>query len=191
MDNLKAIAILNADLWEYHDRRDFHKLNLSANKLLLRLGYKKESKNVGKHITNAYKFHADVDDKLSNIKNWKKYKLEIEQYRIDICREMGHSFALIGVRDYNKIAFYHSKWWINFMICNITRNKLYYIPILYYLFMEQYIKLQNPIYGIIATYRLYTAAAKGHNKRDHNNLVKELIKYWDFILRVDKRPLMF
>jgi hypothetical protein len=189
--NIKNSSRLVASLWELHDKRNFSALKKNANELFVCLGYGKKSSNIAYHITRAYLLHAEMDDLLLNKAiNQDTYK-KIKIYKIKISKEMTIAFKIGRIKNADKLARHHAQWWTDFFMKNLTENKIYYIPTLWHLFFEQYIKLGNLRYAVFATQALYKSSVNGHNKRMHKELIQNLSEFWRIISLIDNRPFMF
>lgn len=189
--NLIAAEALGR-VWILHDLRQFEQLETATTKLFLILGYPKNtSEKMSKHITDAYYLHAEIDDFAANSKLTKALSKKIKIYEKKIAQNISKACVLAGVGDPDKLASYHSAWWMNFLKRNITKNPVYHALTFWNLFAEQKCKLKHFFPALKATYWLFIAGYFGHSKRKKEVLTGALARFWSITLAIDKKPLMF
>ncbi|MFA5764000.1 MAG: hypothetical protein WC915_04260 [archaeon] len=192
MTDINLLGKNFALLWELHDDRNFLELEKTALKSLIHLGLDdKRSKKIAKHIKKAYEFHGEIDDLIFSKKTNVVNKQLVQEYKSKINYEMFQAFELFGCQRPKSLAKHNSCWWIDFSFTHISKNKLYYLLIIWHLFMLNFNMLNKLLPAITSTYHFCLAGIYGHNKRDKQVLIKELTKIWEIYLKYSTKPLIF
>lgn len=190
--NASLLGANFAQLWEFHDKRQFKKLETTARQSLTNLGYtNKQSKKIASHIVAAYKAHGKIDDTVFSKKNKPFDKKLIKSSKLKITNEMDTAFKLAGLKNHQTLSHYHCAWWIDFSFTHISQNKLYYVLIIWHIFMLHLHKFKKIIPAILATKKLCFAGIYGHNERNTKRMVNELTSVWQIYLEVDPKPFIF
>ena len=146
MFNSKVLATMTVQLWEAYDARMFSKFRRIAIEMFNELGYNGASPKIGYHLTKANIYYAKMDDDLLGTNANEESEKKIKKYKEAIKNELEVAFRYAGFENSETLANYRSKWWINFFMEHLTKNKIYYLPSLWYLFLE-HIKRSNNFLG--------------------------------------------
>jgi len=180
------------NIWILHDKRKFDELEKTALLMVSSLGYpNKTSKAIALHIRNAYEIHGTTDDKFFQKSSSKHNAKQINKYKAQIATEMNVAFKLAGFKEHKKLSECHSNWWLDFSYTHISKNKLWYIAIIWHIFILHLKKFKKIIPALKATYWLCLAGIYGHNERDNKILCDKLTDYWKILLASDSKPFMF
>ncbi len=185
MVNPKLLASSTADLWETFDNREFGRFRSIATQMFRELGYKNSSKKISFYLMKACIYYAEMEDKFESKDILDKYKI-IKKYKRRIIIALNGAFKSANFKNSELTATYRTGWWLNFFKEHINGNKIYYIPSLWYLFLEHYNRSNRLLPSIKSVLTLYMATTKGHNKRNRKELIKRLTEYWKIELNYNK-----
>lgn len=180
MEKEKVLADIQSKIWFLHDEKKFKEISRTASKLFTILGFpRKESKVVGKYVSDAYFFYdkAGEQDKKGNKVKREYYFQKVLEDQIKIRKLLGENILA---------AYYENKWWVKFHY----RNYFGQFP---YMFSQQLIKYKgyNFTIPIKTTYYLIKAGLEGHNKRKRDIAAKYLEKYWEITLKHMKDKIQY
>jgi hypothetical protein len=192
MANSKFLGKHMGKLWICHDKRDFKKLQKNAVDLMLNLGYNKiTSQKISVHIKKAYELHGVIDNKVFQNKSKTVNIQLINKQKKLVLSEMDKAFEIAGFENHKILSKYQCNWWFDFSYTHISKNKVWYVKILWHIFILQLIKFKKIFPAINATHKLCLAGIRGHNTRNNTILFNALTEYWEIVLKNDSKPFMF
>jgi len=168
--NINQFAKFHAEIWFFHDAKEYNKLLNSAFKLFSLLDFdKKISLKAAKYVKNSY-FSYDLAVKNPSNK---------EKYFIKVLNNHEKALKTLNQDSFELCAKIHTIWWKRFYF---NKNS----PLITLLiFMQHLIKFNkiNPLPALLCSYYTIRAGLEGHNERNFTMTEKYLIKYWKEIMK--------
>jgi len=171
MNNINQLASFHTDIWFYHDKKEYSRLEKSAENLFRLLGFNKQkSKDAAFQVRKAYKFYDLAVEKPNNKEKFFRATLSSHQRVLMILEE----------KNFKVSAVLHTLWWKEFY----KKRALGIIIIPWFIFLNHLFKFNklNIVPAISCSISLILAGLKGHNSRSKFLTKKFLTEYWEKML---------